>query len=134
MATQINSNCSEAMQPGLRSFIVFDQLPTELRQFQVLNDWNSPHLRSGDIALVDHSDNTPSHGELFLIQWQSAPNPEIVEVFWMPKPGCWGTRVTCSEIGGVSRLGDWGYNDRAMRERIVGRVVGIFQAERAAIN
>jgi len=127
MATQLNSSCTQAMQPDLRSFIVFDQITAGLGHFEVVDDWNSPHLRAGDVALIDYSDNEPCHGELFVVQWQSAPDPEIVEVFWMPKLGCWGTRVTCAELEGVRRCGDWGYTDRGMADRILGRVVGIYE-------
>ena len=60
-------------QPGLRSFIVYDALPAGHAAYPVMDNRNEPHLHVGDIVVVDPNDTMPSDGELFLMEWKSAP-------------------------------------------------------------
>jgi hypothetical protein len=92
---------TQPQQPGLRAFIAYDRLPEGCIAFPVTDGANAPHLRPGDIAIIDPTDREPQHGELFVIAWASGgigiretvskamrarcgPNGEIIDtVCWM---------------------------------------------------
>ena len=68
------------MQPDLRSFIVYDRCPARCIAFPIADDRSLPHLRPGDVAVVDAADREPIERELFLIEWNDGGR-EIIETF-----------------------------------------------------
>lgn len=53
-------------QPGLRSFIIYDELPDGCFALEV-DDWQTaPHIRCGEFVVVDSNDVNPVAGELFV--------------------------------------------------------------------
>lgn len=133
-------------QPGLRSFIVFDELPENCISFEVVDMRVSPHFSRGEFAIVDEGDREPMHGELFLIQWDSGAR-EIVEVeqrtfnFYdsatrtsTPGDGWLAiAKSTMVTLGtgerSVGRWFDGPYRPEQLRNKLVGRVVGIHEPD-----
>lgn len=131
------SNAEQGQQPGLRSYIVFDSLPDGMKAHWVACDLNEPHLRAGEVAVIDPADLMPMHGELFLIQFQSGDQPRLIETFHWRRPGIWGVAqvrpaplfsLAGTVVGEPIRWGDVGYTTEHLTSLIVGRVVGILGA------
>jgi hypothetical protein len=130
-------------QPGLRAFVIYDEVPEGCIAFEIDGDEVAPHVAAGEFAIVDPADRKPMVGELFLIQW-SGGSRQIIEVAKHPKPqnivgydgadywmACWRmTMVTatgrpCDAI----RWGDGPYRTHHFQERLIGRVIGIHQPD-----
>lgn len=56
-------------QPGLRSFIVYNDLPDGCIAFEVPDNKTLPHVRAGEFVVIDPTDCDPAEGELFAITW-----------------------------------------------------------------
>lgn len=141
----------EPMQPGLRSLIIYSAYPGEHLLFEVTDDGMSPHVNRGEFVIVDESDREPMHGELFLIQWSNG-NRRVVEVGLFPKQDCvrpkgeqrgpwWNTywTNTMENFDGSPwkslRWFDGPYPEAHLAEKLVGRVVGIYQPDfRASLS
>ncbi|WP_203309624.1 hypothetical protein [Sphingomonas beigongshangi] len=79
---------TQPQQPDLRAFVVYDRLPEGYVAFPVTDMANAPHLRPGDIAIIDPTDREPQYGELFLIAW-GGERSAIVETWTRPMTlGC----------------------------------------------
>lgn len=137
---------TDATQPGLRSFIVYDELPAGCIAHEVGTETAAPHIRRGEFAVIDPADREPMHGELFLIQW-SAGAPQLVEA--VHRKGRYGvgpddatieTRLwfadvrkpmvnLAGEVGAIGRWTDGPYRSEHFREKLMGRVVGIYQPD-----
>lgn len=59
-------------QPGLRSFIVYDELPENCIAFEVDDDQTAPHVWEGEFVVVDPDDCEPAPGELFVCAFHTA--------------------------------------------------------------
>lgn len=129
---------SAPQQPDLRSFIVYDRLPPGCVVHPITNDDNSPHLRPGDLALIETADREPTQGELFLIEWHSrdpdTPRLAIVETFRRGALEGWmvgGTRARpCVNLLGEEvhrpiRWADGRWTNAALTTMLRGRVVGV---------
>lgn len=129
MATNNIPADAAPQQPGLRPFIVYNELPLGLAAYPVMDDKNDPLLRLGEMVIVDPHDCEPSEHELFLIQWDSDPTPRVVETWMMPKLNCWcvGYVKQPGWVEGMGRWCDWGYKTEALSARLLGRVVGILE-------
>lgn len=121
-------------QPGLRSFIVYDELPAGCLPFLVETDDVEPHIRCGEYAIVDPTDRDPVAGELFLWQWSSGAH-SIVETMQLANWPGWmvgGTKVrelvtlSGKSVGRPIRWMDGPWPESVVEERLIGRVVGIF--------
>lgn len=55
----------------LRALPVHSDVPPGCTVYPVADDRSSPHLRAGELAIVDLWDRTPDHGELFVISYDS---------------------------------------------------------------
>lgn len=55
-------------QPGLRSFIIYDELPAGCISFEIKDAENADHFSAGEFLVVDTSDRKPMHGEMFLVK------------------------------------------------------------------
>lgn len=125
-------------QPGLRSFIVYDRVPAGHAAYPITDDRNAPHLHMGDFAIIDPSDTDPCEGELFLMEWHSSPGHYSAnETF--SKPGITGwcigpvaqpewVKEAIAAGAPPVRWCDFGYKTEALRERLMGRIVGLFQS------
>lgn len=137
MASKINSTPAPAQQPGLRPFIIYDRLPAGHAAYVVPDNRQLPHLRAGEWVIVDTSDRTPTHGDLFVIQWQTGGGPMIVEAGWNAKYGYWMVGSRCNRFNrGTGNLpvsegmisGDFPYRTDQLEDRFLGRIVGILEA------
>jgi len=124
-----------AMQPGLKPFIVYDQVPAGLAAYPVTNNHHAPLLRAGDWVIYDPTDREAVHGELYVLRWQSGDRiPQVVEV-GLQKEDRWavGARhrgVNAKELvfGNIGEIvGDSGYRAAQLTERFLGRVVGLLE-------
>ena len=137
---------TDATQPGLRSFIVYDRLPEGCVAFEVPDDKNLPHLRAGDFVVVDPSDCEPGLGELFAITWKSSFDGrwQIVQTDHWPIPGGdpdqvrWGLGAAAAEClvsvcGATSgprlRWADGPYPEDYVREITHGKIIGILEPD-----
>ena len=92
--------------------------------FAVLTQRHAPHLRYGEIALVDLNDHRPVSGELFVIQWS---NGERAITQLVCKRGSWFT----GDFGPSSPFGrvlDGPRSEEHMRGALIGRIVGILNS------
>jgi hypothetical protein len=97
MATRNNQRGAPALptpqQPGLRAFIVYKHLPAGCIAFPITTNDSVPHLRKGDIAVVDTQDREGAERELFVIEWgrnaPRGPKRFVVELWTrlMTRPG-----------------------------------------------
>lgn len=122
-------------QPELRALMVLPAIPPGHMTFPVTDDTFMPHLRPGELAVIDMSDRQPENGELFLIGYaatyltgpgikhrlcqtlQRARSAKEAEpTFWFARHGM---RRGC--------YGDGDFTTDYLSEKLVGRVVGIFE-------
>lgn len=54
-------------QPEYRALMMFDQLPPGCIAFPCTDESSLPHIRPGEFVVVDTTDRTPRHGELYVI-------------------------------------------------------------------
>ena len=140
-------------QPSLRSFVVFDEVPTRCIPFLVTDRRSEPLLRPGDTVLIDTTDRGPVEGDLSLIRWNDGTT-SLVETF--SRHGTYGSgpngemiTTRCWYVGAYNRARTeaemrravsegsmrWGMvdgpfategrNAGVLAEKLVGRVVGI---------
>jgi len=144
-------------QPGLRSFIVYDELPANCIAYEAPNDDTEPHIGDGEFAVIDTEDRALINGELYLIEWKSGIRDDRRQlVLLTARPGRYGKKNAdgswshteweeCSMwfLGGYKRrqfrtsggecVGpplrwvDGPYDDDGVLDRMIGRVVGIYQ-------
>jgi hypothetical protein len=143
-------------QPSLRSFIVCERLPQGCVAYPVTDGQNEPHLRPGDLAIIDPTDRQPAVGELFVIEWQSG-GTDIVETWTTALRAGSGPHgemidTVCWKVGGAcrprsydemiawleaGRCGGWvdgpfateGPRAGVLEKKLRGRVVGILKPE-----
>jgi len=53
----------------LRALTMFADVPPQHITFPVANQYAMPHLKPGEFAIVDTTDRTPQHGELYVIEY-----------------------------------------------------------------
>ncbi len=133
-------------QPGLRSFIVYDELPEGCIAIEIEDETQAPHFHRGDFAIIDTRDTEPAHAEMFGFQWGQG-NPSVILAQLRPgRYGCgpkgemvdtvlWWAKWTASfmSLVGVPSVprpwGDGPYSEGHFREKLLGRVVGILEAD-----
>lgn len=141
---------SAALQPGLRSFIVYGELPAGCFAFEVPDDTSAPHLRAGEFVVVDPVDKEPAEGELFVITWKSSIDrrAEIVQmdlrkgrfVFADGVRDAWRwyvgapaprelTTLAGQPVGPARRWVDGPYDDDYLRDISHGKIVGILEPD-----
>lgn len=121
---------SPAQQPGLRSFIVFEEVPAGCAAYPVMSGDCEPHLHVGEMAIVDLQDCEPMEGELFLCMFTSGCGPRFVETFTNAKLKGWCVGpiqqpAFAREFGG--RWCDFGLPRDVLARKLLGRVVGILE-------
>jgi hypothetical protein len=133
-----------AQQPGLRSFIVYGELPEGCLAMEVMDNKGRPHVRKGEIVVIDPSQREPINGDMFVVEWLNGDR-QVVETRTQnlkvhPRDGsppefrdCWFAewQATITNLAGTEatthRWGDGPYNEQGMQDKIVGRVVGIYE-------
>lgn len=129
---------TDAMQPGLRAFVCYNELPAGLAAYPVMDNRSAPHLNVGDIAIIDPHDTTPFEGELFLMHEGMGSERFIInETFtreripgWCVGPVAqpsWMSDVPCVPGCPPSRWCDFPYRTEVLEQKLLGRVVGILQ-------
>jgi len=124
---------------GFRALTVFDVVPDGCRDLPVRDDWNAPHLRDGEVAIVDPGDCDLQHGELYAVAYSRGP--EIMQAVWRTAGNVttwWAMNLnrprSRDEFDAWLRAGrtipaaDGPYRPGGLEERILGRVVGILQS------
>ena len=136
--TNIHAN-REPLQPELRAYVSFDRLPPNCIAFVVQNEESFPHLRPGEIAIVDTEQRDPVRNELFLVEYGRSSRPcRCVAELWTRQhrnsdgefTGWWsgayarrreavfGRRIAC----------DGPLLEQDMKDVVLGRVVGILES------
>lgn len=139
------------MQPELRPFIVYDEVPPGCATFFVSDDRTAPLLRPGDVVIFDRQDHEPADGELFVIQHDRGDREisQVVcrsgrygigadgkhlwsEAWWtaaFSRPRSFQEGLHWGRSGRVIPMGDGPYagEDGAayLREKLQGRIIGI---------
>ena len=129
---------SPTVPAGVRALTVLDTVPAGCRAMPVLNDHHAPHLRRGEVAIIDPADCTLAHGELFAVQYGAGP--AIMQTVWrttgnlsawwcvsLDDPTSWADCQARMNAGRVLRMADGPYRVGALEERTLGRVIGILQ-------
>jgi hypothetical protein len=121
-----------------RALEVITQVPEGCMLFPVMDDNSDPHLRRGEIAVVDTADREPQHGEVYVIQWSSGHRcitqlvgPGFTGFSPAEKDHWWTGPLTRRESvpgHGDLRMIDGPRSKEAMRKALVGRVVGLVQS------
>lgn len=126
---------------GLRALTMYADLPEQHGIFPVVDNDHAPHLRLGEIAIFDKTDREPQHGELFVVQW-SGGGRAIRQVVRREHRGIdggmfegWWTRSLAPNVF-IPGYPPMTYADgpqliEHFREKLIGRVVGIFDAKAA---
>ncbi len=122
-------------QKEYRALEVMTSVPQGCMLFPVMDDRSDPHLRRGEIAVVDTTDREPQHGEVFVIQWSDGRRC-ITQLlnrsgFTSNKDHWWTSPLTQREsVPGMGQLRmiDGPRSGAGMRKALIGRVVGIIQS------
>ena len=114
---------------ALRALDVLDTVPPGCRGVVVGHDRFAPHIRRGEIAVIDTTDKSPHRGEIYAL-WigEAHPKPKLVQVtrgraggtdglffaFGLPEPG-------------REHLTDGPLKRACWPEKCLGRVVGVIE-------
>lgn len=141
MAMRANNPHADAQQPGLRSFIIYDQLPTGCDAFEVKGHGSEPHLRDAEFAVIDPADTAPMMGELFAVRFDSG-REAIVEVGLTDIVSIDGEHSTgwmiywqkelvtaCGSGTRTMRWSDGPYREHHLSDKLMGKVVGILEPD-----
>ena len=121
-----------------RALELMSQIPEGCALFPVMDEKSDPHLRRGEIAVVDTADREPRHGEVYVIQW-SCGRRCITQLigpgfagFSPPEKDHWWTgaltyRQSVPGLGEL-RMIDGPRSKSGIRKALIGRVIGIFQS------
>jgi hypothetical protein len=131
----------------IRALTMFDHIPAGCVLHPVPDDDSAPHLRAGEFAIVDTTDTEPQHGEVYLVRFHRVGEEvryiqqimvrhhrgrdgETFIGFWMQclnfEPYVEAVQRTPGHMPIVShRSMAW----PVLKEAVIGRVVGIYQAE-----
>lgn len=133
-------------QPEYRALQVYSDVPSGCELHLINDHCHAPHLRAGEWAVVDTEDRAIVFGELFLVQqtrnqqvWQVRRGDENpIYSYDAERPTAWlrplnGPR-TMADVEERWRRGQPVYCSDGpiqldyLAERVIGRVVGIYQA------
>lgn len=131
---------------AIRALEMFDHVPPGHILHLQRSDMHAPHLRAGELAVVDATDRAIAWGELFLITqntrriiWQIMPETDAQRARRAdPDDACVWFRpldnpLSAEDIHERARSGrriycsDGPYPVRLLEREIIGRVVGIFE-------
>lgn len=122
----------------LRALTLLDALPPGCRALAIRDDRHAPHLRAGEVAVIDPADCDPVHGELFAVQYGDGPT--VMQTVWrttgnltawwcvsLDDPKSWAECQARMDAGRALYLADGPYRPGGLEERTLGRVVGLLQ-------
>jgi len=131
--------------PEIRAFEILDGIPKGCCLELVRDNRHAPHLRAGEVVVVDTGDRDSTPHELYAVKqsrginiWQVLPNIfEIVDAGDEPwfilaplsRPGHAGEDFVQRARAGRVWLSDGPINATALRDQTVGRVVGVDQSD-----
>lgn len=136
----------DAQQPGLRSFVIYDELPPSCIAFEDIEGESFPHIRKGELAVVDTRDRELDEGEMYLIQWQTSSRATLAGLtkrwvnicnpdrsttpreLWFVGSFAGQQLITIDgkPCGDRIRFMDGPYEDEYVRNILLGRVIGIY--------
>ena len=122
----------------VRALTLLDAVPPACRAMRIDDDRHAPHLRAGEVAIIDPADCDLVHGELFAIGY--GRGPAVMQVirrttgdltaWWcvsLDDPRTWAECQARINAGSVLRMADGPYGPGYLEERTLGRVVGLLQ-------
>ncbi len=120
----------------IRALMVYGHIPPGHRALPVVDDRNAPHLRAGELAVVDLADCELQHGELFAVAY--GRGPAIMQTLWrtwLGEANWWCVQINRpkgdAEMAAWSRAGraipssDGPYAPGGLESIVLGRVVGV---------
>ncbi|GLK68112.1 hypothetical protein [Hansschlegelia plantiphila] len=144
-----------AAQTEYRALTIYSAPPTGCIVFPVTRNGFEPHLRLGEIAIVDSGDRELQNGELYVIRWNHPLEPDgikaLVQIWPRTHRGTDGNSFAAWWVGSLNRPREAGeveqwlkerrplscserpFRADHLREKLVGRVIGIYQATDPAI-
>ncbi len=122
----------------IRALTLLDAVPAGCRAMAVLDDKNAPHLRLGEVAVIDPADCGLVHGELYAVQFGRGPS--ITQALWrrhddqghwwthtLNRPCDWPETDAWMRAGKTVPAADGPYRSGGLEEKILGRVIGLLQ-------
>jgi hypothetical protein len=123
----------------IRALEMIRTLPEGCTLFPVMDERSDPHLRQGEIAVIDLTDREPQHGEVYVIQWSSGRrcitqligpgfagfSPAEADHWWT---GALTYRQSVPGVGNNLRYIDGPRSRSGIRKALIGRVIGIFKS------
>jgi hypothetical protein len=130
-----------------RAFELFDRVPDGCKLFRLDGNEHSPHLREGELAVIDLADCEYRFGELYLIQWSGEKRSRSIRqvkkrLYYsdhakkIEAEGVWFLPLCQPRFLADGKI-DWRYpvycadgplNPIYLPEYLLGRVIGIFAA------
>jgi hypothetical protein len=127
---------------------MYDHVPGGCILHLVTDDDSAPHLRAGEFAIVDTTDTEPQHGEVYLVRWGQVGEVCYIQQVMAKQHryrdetfiGFWAQCLNFEPyVEAVQRrpglMPEISHRSMAwpvLKEALIGRVVGIYQAEEAA--
>jgi hypothetical protein len=126
---------------------MFDHVPGGCILQPVTDDDSAPHLRAGEFAIVDTTDTEPQHGEVYLVQFSRRKSIQQLLArshtyegrsfigFWTSclnfEPYVEAAVRTPGQISCISHrsMADGPRTADVIQKSLIGRVIGIYQAE-----
>ena len=114
-----------------RALDVFDEVPASHRLILVLHVGFEPHLRLGEVAVVDTTDKDPQQGELYMVTIRSSGRDgshlRIVQASFMPgaPAGCVSFRFGLRRPDRLVSA-DGPITAKGWQEMCLGRIVGMY--------
>jgi hypothetical protein len=136
-----------------RAIEIFDWVPPGCKLKFVENNAHSPHLRAGEVAVVDMNDREFVSGEVYLVQWSAGTPHASQSIRWVKARkyfSDWQHKVEalgiyfmplCTPKFGADGKLDWNQpvflsdgplDPKYLPQYLLGRVIGIYQAPQEA--
>lgn len=119
----------------LRALDVYGATPAGCIVHMARDDKDAPHIRAGEWVVVDPSDRDPVRGELFLIEWNGGSR-NVMQAVTRRYGHIWNghgehfhdvDRWNLKSIGHSLSLCEGPLDEKHLREKIVGRILGLFE-------
>jgi hypothetical protein len=144
MNAPLRKQAAPAQSP-LRALTLFETLPPGHKTFLVDDGSSAPHLKPGELAVIDTTDTELQKGEVYLIQYEGYRRPRHlmqinigtigtfkggVQTVWWARDLAGFRQVDTTVAPGLgsipvySGLSDGPYRAQVLRRKLLGRVVG----------
>jgi hypothetical protein len=126
---------------------MYDHIPAGCILQPVTDDDSAPHLRAGEFAIVDATDTEPQHGEVYLVRFHRRSEEvryiqqimvrhhrgldgETFIGFWMQCLNFEPYSETGQRRPGlIPEISHRSMASMVLKEALIGRIIGIYQAE-----